>query len=469
MELNRKTRLQFRLQHLVFLVLFLTAIGLLAWLSQRYSFEADWTATGRNTLSEASIRLLQRMDEPVSIVAFARDSSLVPTRRNIEELIRRYQKHKPDIELTFINPDTQPEQTRALNITVDGELVISYRDRAEHVTLLKEETITNALARLLRSGEKRIVFLTGHGERAPDGRANHDYHKFMQHLASKGLKAASLNLIEEKAIPDDTAVLVIASPQTGYLPGEVRLIREYLDQGGNLLWLHDPGSLHGLEELAKTLEIRFVPGVVVDPTTQLLGIDDPSYALVTLYGDHPVTRDFNFMTIFPRASGIQFLGKADREANNPWRSTAILLTVDRSWSEAGPLEGVIEYTEGTDTLGPLAIGMALERNRRRADPDREAGESEGPAPTQRVAVLGDGDFLSNTFLGNQGNQDLGFNLLNWLSHDDAFIAIPARVAPDRDLLLEEKTWSLIGLLFLFGIPLVLLISGLSIWLRRRKR
>lgn len=469
MELNRKTRLQFRLQHLAFLVLFLTAIGLLAWLTQRYGFEADWTATGRNTLSEASIRLLQRMDEPIRIVAFARDSSLVPTRRNIEELIRRYQKHKPDIELTFLDPDTQPEQTRALNITVDGELVIRYRDRAEHVTLLKEETITNALSRLLRSGEKRIVFLAGHGERDPDGQANHDYGKFLRHLASKGLKAVRLNLIEQKAIPEDTAVLVIASPQTDYLPGEVRLIREYLEQGGNLLWLHDPGSLHGLDALAKALEIRFAPGVIVDPTTQLLGIEDPSYALVTLYGEHPVTRDFRFMTIFPRASGIQFMGKSDPEADNPWRATAFLLTVERSWAEAGPLEGRIEYTEGADTPGPLTIGMALERDRREPDPDGKAGESDDPIPTQRVAVLGDGDFLSNTFLGNQGNQDLGFHLLNWLSHDDAFIAIPARVAPDRDLLLEEKTWSLFGLLFLFGIPLLLLISGLAIWLRRRKR
>ncbi len=468
MELNRKTRIQFRIQHFVFLVLFLTVIGLLAWLSHRYSFEADWTATGRNTLSEASIRLVERMPEPVSIVAFARDSSLVPTRRNIEELIRRYRKHKPDIKLTFVNPDTEPEQTRALNITVDGELVISYGDRAEHVTVLKEEAITNALARLLRSGEKKIVFLTGHGERSPDGQANHDYSKFMQHLAGKGLKSTRVNLVESNAIPDDTAVLVIAGPQSDYLPGEVKLIQDYLKQGGNLLWLHDPGGLHGLEALAKTLEIRFVPGVIVDPTTQLLGIDDPSYALVTLYGDHPVTRDFKFMTIFPRASGIRFTGETD--ADNPWHATDILLTVDRSWSEAGPLQGVIEYTEGTDTPGPLAIGVALERDRPGRSNESGTGEEEsGPVPTQRVAVLGDGDFLSNTYLGNQGNQDLGFNLLNWLSHDDTFIAIPTRVAPDRDLVLEEKTWSLIGLVFLFGIPLLLLISGITIWLRRRKR
>ncbi|MCG6886142.1 MAG: GldG family protein, partial [Proteobacteria bacterium] len=429
MELNRKTRLQFRIQHLIFLALFLTIIGLLAWLSQRYSVESDWTATGRNTLSEASVRLLERMPEPVTIVAFARDTSLVPTRRNVEELIRRYQIHKPDITLNFINPDTEPEQTRAQNITVDGELVISYGNRTEHVTVLQEEAITNTLARLLRSGEKHIVFLTGHGERRPDGEANHDYGQFMKHLANKGLKAVSLNLIEEHTIPADTAVLVIASPQTDYLAGEIKLIQNYLQQGGNLLWLHEPGSLHGLDTLAQTLEIRFVPGVIVDPTTQLLGIKDPSFALVTRYGDNPVTKDFKFMSIFPRASGIQFLGKSEPEAdhsdgNRTWVSNAILLTVERSWSESDALEGVVEYTQGSDTLGPLAIGLALHRNKPATSAPTRPDSDADPTPNQRVVVLGDGDFLSNTYLGNQGNQDLGYNILNWLSNDDAFISIP---------------------------------------------
>ncbi|NNF97546.1 MAG: ABC transporter, partial [Halobacteria archaeon] len=71
MEINRKTRLQFRIQNLVFLVLFLAVIGLLAWLSHRYSFESDWTATGRHTLSNTSITLLSRIEGPVQITAFA--------------------------------------------------------------------------------------------------------------------------------------------------------------------------------------------------------------------------------------------------------------------------------------------------------------------------------------------------------------------------------------------------------------
>ncbi len=471
MEVNRKTRMQFRIQNLVFLVLFLTVIGLLAWLSQRYNFESDWTASGRNTLSQASITLLQRIPAPVTITAFARESNLIPTRRNIEDLIQRYQKHKADIKLTFINPDTEPDKTREMGITVDGELVISYQGRSEHVTILKEETVTNALQRLLRSGEKKVLFLSGHGERDPEGQANHDYGLLSQHLAAKGIKTATLNLNDQPSIPEDTAVLVIAGPRLDYLDGEVELIRNYLKHGGNLLWLHEPGKLYNLEKLAEDLQIRFLPGVIVDPTTQMLGISDPSFALVTRYGNHPITRDFSFMTLFPRASGITFDKKA-KETPHAWQAEPILQTVERSWSETGPLQGLIEFQQGADVPGPLTLGMALSRDKPVAEP--EAGkdstqEEEQPAKTQRVVILGDGDFLTNAYLGNQGNQDLGFNIFNWLSHDDNFIAIPVTTAPDTELHLSETTWSVLGLFYLFGMPLLLLASGVTIWLKRRKR
>ncbi len=455
MEINQKTRLQFRIQNIVFLALILVVIGLLAWLSNRYSFESDWTATGRHTLSNTSIALLSRIEGPVQITAFA-SKEVQPV---IKEFIRRFQKHKPDIELSFVNPDIEPDKTRAMGITVEGELVIEYQGRSEHVTNPSEETITNSLQRLLRNQEKKLVFLSGHGERRAKGQANHDYNLFTTYLASKGINIVDLNLTEQPEIPSDTAILIIAGPQIDYFDGEVEIIRNYLRQGGNLLWLYDPGSLYNLDKLAQDLHIQFIEGVIVDPTTQLLGISDPSFALVSRYNEHPITRGFALMTLFPRASGIQFTGQDE------WTARHFLQTIDRSWAESGMMQGVIEFEADKDTPGPLAIGMALTRDSPTGNPDNK----DQPVLQQRVVILGDGDFLSNAYLGNQGNQDLGYNIINWLSHDDNFIAIPSKKAPDTELVLSETAWSLLGLFFLLGLPLLLLGSGIYIWLKRRKQ
>ena len=84
-------------------------------------------------------------------------------------------------------------------------------------------------------------------------------------------------------------------------------------------------------------------------------------------------------------------------------------------------------------------------------------------------MIGDGDFLSNTYLGNAGNLDLGLNIVNWLSHDEDYIDIRIKSAPDTSLELGRIAQGVIGLGFLIGLPLLLLLTGAIIWLRRRRR
>jgi hypothetical protein len=59
--------------------------------------------------------------------------------------------------------------------------------------------------------------------------------------------------------------------------------------------------------------------------------------------------------------------------------------------------------------------------------------------------------------------------VHWLSHDDAFIDIQIRSAPDTVLELGKISQAVIGLGFLIGLPLTLLLTGTVIWLRRRRR
>lgn len=460
MRVTRKSRLRLRLENIAFVVLFLTAAGLLAWLSTRYHLQADWTAGGRNTLSVASQELLKRLDGAIESTAYARKDPVL--RASISDLFKRYRRHKPDMELHFVNPDTVPDRVRELGIAVDGEVIIEYRGRSEHLLTLSEQAMTNALQRVARAEERWLVFLTGHGERAPLGQANHDLGNWGKQLQSRGFVIKDLNLAEQGYLPEQTTVLVIAAPQVNLLPGEVAIVQRHLKQGGNLLWLADPGPMRGLVPVAEALGLEFQPGVIVDPTTQLFGIESPDVALVTGYPLHPITRDFDLFTVFPQAASLQ------ADPPEPWESQAFLTTSGHAWSETDELAGEIRFDEQTDILGPLDIGIAVSRSlgEDEATDDTNGGLEKG---TQRVVVIGNGDFLSNTFLGNAGNLELGMNIVNWLASDDALIAIPVHVARDLNLTLSKVHMATIGLGFLAGLPLLLLGTGVFIWLRRRKR
>ncbi len=467
MEITNKTRRQLRFQAWTFIILFLTVMGLLGWISTRYNKELDWTATGRNTLSKASAAVLGKLKDPVTITSYASGGKLGPAHTRVSELVKRYEKISDKIHLKFVDPMANPDETRKLGIRTDGEMIVSYQGRTEHVTNFTEEDLTNALQRLLRNAERKIVFITGHGERNPLGHANSDLGEFFQAVQSKGFKVSTLNLTTSLIIPPDTSVLVIASPQLDYLPGEIATIKRYVDNGGNLWWMQEPKSNAHLKALADDLHISFMDGVIVDLEIRLLGVSDPTI-IMGQYLPHAITKDFNVLTLFPRVTGINY------EEKDNWKVTPFLESVNRSWLETGALKGTIRFDAGMDVKGPVKFAIAMTRkvnNDKQNDKDKSQDKkpAQDNSKTQRVVVMGDGDFISNTYLGNQGNQQMGDNILNWLTHDDNFINIPERKAPGSHMAVKPDTMITLGILYLAVIPLILIGGGVFIWLRRRKR
>ena len=84
-------------------------------------------------------------------------------------------------------------------------------------------------------------------------------------------------------------------------------------------------------------------------------------------------------------------------------------------------------------------------------------------------MIGDADFLANQYLGNGINLDIGIGLINWLSRDDHLIAIAPRAAPDTRLELTPAAQITIAAMFLAVLPLLLISTGLGIFMHRRRR
>jgi len=456
MKITDKSRLQIRINSFTMMLLIISLAGLLSWVSTRYSWQMDMTQSGRHTLSDASKEVLTRMDGPVEITAYARED--VNLRNAIKKVVSRYQSVKEDIVLRFVNPDAVPDEVRNLGIRVNGELIFRYKDHVEHVRSNNEEELTNAMQRLARGSQHWLAFVEGHGERNSLGKANHDLGEWVRQLGDRGFRIQPLNLANIQSIPDNTRVLVIAGPQVAYLPGETELILNYINAGGNLLWLIDPGDLHGLEPVAEEFYMNVLPGTIIDLAGRLIGIDDPTIVLLTasMYPLHPVTKDFTFTAIFPTASMLQI------DENDTWQIKPLLSTGEHAWLERDKVEGEVGYDEGRDQLGPLDIGISLER-----ETEIEDGE-ELVNKQQRIVLIGDGDFISNTYIENSGNLDLGIRIINWLSNEDDFISIPARTVMDANLELSTFSSAVIGFGFLIILPLILLGTGITIWLRRKK-
>lgn len=433
------------LRHAVLTAILLGVVGTLAVFAQRYPATWDISQNSRHSLSAASRKVLQQMPEPVAITAYAsrRDIELGDIRKYILDFVEPYRQTKPDLTLKFVDPAEQPLEARAAGILANGELVIAYRKRQEHLTTLNEGALTNALLRLSRNRQTQIRFLAGHGERKLVGGAPHDLGNFGEHLKNRGFR---LIPFDAPTAPDTASLLLIAAPQSDLLPGEMAQIKAYLDGGGNLLWLLDAAPLHGLQPLAEALGLILTPGTVIDPDARGR-YSTPAVAQAASYGQHAVTGHFDLATIYPQARQLGF-GEASE-----WRVTSLVESSPNSWVESGaPLE-TASFDPQRDIPGPVTLAAALERTVE----DRN----------QRVTVVGSAAFLSNSYSGMGGNLDFGINLVEWLKGNDELIAIQPRATVDATFNPSGTAMAAITFGFLFGLPLTFFAVAGAIWWRRR--
>ena len=454
------TRQALRFHGSLSLLLALAALALLAYLSNLYNLRLDWTASGRNSLAPASVEVLRALEQPVSIRVYAREDEQL--RAPLRDVLERYRAASDQVQVAFVDPARALEEVRTQNIRSEGTVLVQYRGRSEKLEQLDESSLSNALVRLARAGERRLTFLAGHGERAPDGGANHDLGSFVSELRQQGVQVDTLEPGTQELAPD--SVLVIAGPQVPLLAGEVARLQRFVEAGGSLLWLLDSEPPGSLQPLAERLGIRQLPGVIVDPVGQIYA-GDPTFVLATPahYQRHATTERFEFNTLFPIASGLEF------DAAGDWQVTPLIEAAAQGWSETEREAGEVEFDPERDIAGPLVLAAALERGAAAADDEDAAGPAKAVGTAQRVIVVGDGDFLSNQFLANGGNLNLGLNFVNWLAGDDSHINIPPKTAADRALELGEGEIIAISAGFLFVAPLGLLGCGLLLWWRRRRR
>jgi len=470
------SRKQLLLQQLISAVLFLAVLVMLGWLSNKYTLEADWTAGNRNTLTESSRKQLEAMPDPIKFLIFIYPRSEM--RQALEADIRRYQRVKSDITIEFIDPSTSPQKVREYNVSRAGEAIVEYQGRRENLTATTEQAVTTALQRLAYGGERWVVFLEGHGERSIEDTEQNGYSEFAQQLRDKGLKIRGLNLATDPRIPDNTAVLVIASPARPLLAGETKLIADYVEQGGNLLWLSDPPDgkdpAASLEPVAKMLEVSWLRGSGILLDSAALGLP-PFVYIASEYPANPVTQGFADNVVLPIVRGLSYKSQAGA-APDPagWNAQPLLTTSDQAWLETGSLEGELALSEEQgDTKGPLTLGVTLTREVQKPAPPAAEGmpppPPAGKAAGQRVALLGDADFLGNAYFGQLGNGLLGLNLTQWLASRDEQLNIDVPKAPDRSLVLPAWGLYTIYVGFAFLLPAALLGFGVTRWIVRRRK
>lgn len=437
--------------HAVLSLLLLCIVLALGWLTQRFNTAFDITANERHSLTSATVDVLQALENPVELIAVLGPDP--GQRAGVNALVSRFQAIKPDLKLSFINPETDPAAARALDAAPGGELILRTAGREQRLQTLSERTLVDSLRLLNQEGERDIVFITGHDERSPIRADNDSWSRVATELQAIGLASREVSLVSEPRLSDDIDLVILAAPRRSYFPGEIASINDYVVRGGNLLWLsevpNDAPAGPGLQLLADQLGVDTLPGRVIDNDSQALNAQSPDFVLIDRFPVHPVTARLSSPILLPQASALSVTPLAGQETQ------PLLQTAASSWTETGALSGAIQFDENTaEVAGPLLLGVSIERPRAQG--------------TQRIIVLGDADFAASQFLDNGANKAFAESLILWLTGETDALEFVTQKAPDSELELDNRSIVVISAIYLAGLPaLLLLIAGVVRWRRRK--
>ena len=221
---------------IVSIVVFLGILVAVNYLGTRQNKRWDLTGNQVYSLSDQTIRILKELKEPVHVTVFEQKDRQDAHKDRLDEF--QYQTTKLTTE--YIDPDREPTRAAAAKIETLPTILLDYQGRTERVSSSNEQELTNGLIKVVTGTTRKVYFTQGHGEKDTASSERTGLSTALDAMKQDNFAVESLVLIQQKTIPDDATVVVIAGPTTDFFPPEIEALNAYVAKGGKVMLMLDP-------------------------------------------------------------------------------------------------------------------------------------------------------------------------------------------------------------------------------------
>lgn len=438
----------------------------LAIASRSWTARLDLTVDRLYTLSDQTRALCAELDRSGAAgieLVFFEDALLA---KDVRLLVAAYGASCPRVSIRDASRAEPPAGARELYTTTATTVIACRGEVCDPVGYPSERNITAALLRLSSERSPRVFFLVGHGEVDLASQSENGYSGLAALLRDQGFDVRAIVGPAAAEGPAEADVLIAAAPERDLLAQELALLDRWLEAGGRLLVLAEPGLRSNLySDLLLRWGFDLEDGVIVDAASSpLLENPSPLNLLVHLFAPyHPVSRTLSrrTMLLMPTTRPVGLARKPQPDDQLEQIAFASeRARVDRDLARA--VAGRTPTQSESSSTGELAVAAAGRY------PRGGSGSGGGAAPAEaRIVVIGDRDFASNRLLGALYNRDLLLNAARWLASDESRIALTDKAwTPNQDPLTLQQTVAYFYFLA-FALPEALLLLGIYAWWRTR--
>ena len=429
----------------IFFVTFLMII--INFIITLHEYRIDVTTSKNFTLAPQTKAILSSLNTEVNIIGFFKSQS--PESNIFLNLVDSFSYYSKKVKSKVIDPDKSPTITKQYGIKNYNTVVIEHLNKSQKTMNITESSFISIIKGLLSDKEKTICFSQGHGEPSISSNERNDFLAASTALITESYITMPLFLLKEESIPAACNILVIAGPEKDFLPNEIKLVSNYIKKGGGTLILLEPKLNKNLTIMLRDFNIAVRNDIIVDKISKLYG-GDYTVPVVTAYGKHEITKNFNLPTFFPIARSLGQI-----EESNEIIFTPLFHSSSESWGETEIKDEklILRFDKNIDYPGPVTIAVALE-NKKHSSP-------------LKLVVFGDSSFANNNHFSLSGNGDLFLNTINWLSGNEELISIRPKTSTITPLLLTRGQGIFIWSAYLLLLSLVIVI-GTWVFIYRRK-
>lgn len=441
---------------------------------RKFSLGIDVSEEKIYTLTNQTEQLLGELNEDIYIYTFYSPGKEDPI---IAEILQRYSVSSPHIKLKNLSASSDRrlvEQFSTNNALSESSIVVStgdalsYRvisgselyetdDRFQAVAIRAESRISTAIQRVSTGIAMRVCLLTGHNETDASSLGS-----FIQSLDKLGYEVTTYNSHQaSNALNPQTDLLFVISPKLDLNEAEASRISDFLAGGGRAVFMMDnasflkkqgvlqlyPDRLPYFESIFSQYGLSLNKDLIVGGDASYISLR--ATTLVLNAADHPITDNTNEKKqpiVFSDSSSISAVPQEGVAV------TPLLSTEPTCYSKAVTRNLRNLKQEESDPTGRFVVGALAEK-----------GDS-------KLLLFSSSSFISNENLGISGNSALLTQALPYITPGDMGMQFKSKLLsgfalPD----LPSYVQPLISILGLFLLPASILVTGLWIWYRRKKR
>lgn len=440
---------------------------------QKFPLELDLTKNKIFKLTEPSINYVKDITEDVKVEVLAEEKAFKEANQYYSQasiVIDQYVKYNDKIKVSYVdlykNPDIASKYS-SLNVAY-GDIVVSSGERTQSVTAYDlfnieqsqqgsyitsskaEQAMTGAIMHVLDKNPKKVSVLSGQSEEDISG--------LTDLLKRNSYDVITQNILTEQ-IDKNVDIVIISSPTKDYTDDQLKKVEDFLHNDGNLnktlIYLSSQyqKSLPKLEEFLAEWGIKVENSIIFETDPKQIYIS-PFFSIQNIVDESLIKDSKDFSTIIsPSSRPLSALFEASGNI------TTTQLLKSNFTSALRPLELPEGWTINDAQKGDYSTIILSTKTDSNLDNEKKSN----------ILAIGSAEFFNSDLLSSTaiGNADYSLSVINNIVGKKENIKIVSKDVAGLQLGMSATEIIVLTIIFMFIIPIVVIIIGIVIWIRRR--